>query len=59
MLLERSPASLTVQDEDGETPLHMAARGDHLAIVDLFLKAGADPAVRNAAGNTPAQVRGS
>eukprot|EP00955_Chlamydomonas_euryale_P091501 364630-Chlamydomonas_euryale.AAC.12 len=42
-------------DEDGDTPLHNAARGNHVDIVTLLLSSGADPNMRNTSGNTPAQ----
>lgn len=42
-------------DEDGDTPLHNAARGNHADVVTLLLSHGADPTLRNRSGNTPAQ----
>ena len=42
-------------DEDGDTPLHNAARGNHTEVVQLLLSHGADPRARNAEGHTPAQ----
>lgn len=46
-------SSLAAQDEDGDTPLHCAARGGHLSTVLRLLEAGADPAVVNEKGATP------
>jgi hypothetical protein len=39
-------------DEDGDTPLHCAARGGHLSTVLRLLKAGADPKLENGKGCT-------
>ena len=38
---------------NGQTPLHAAAAGGHVAIVVRLLAAGADPAPRDPAGRTP------
>lgn len=35
-------------DEDGDTPLHNAARGNHAEVVQLLLSSGADPLAVNA-----------
>jgi hypothetical protein len=40
-------------DEDGDTPLHCAARGGHLSTVRRLLRAGADPSRQNDKGCTP------
>ncbi|KAE8420071.1 ankyrin repeat-containing domain protein [Aspergillus pseudocaelatus] len=36
-------ASITINDFDGLAPIHHAARGNHVKIVQLLLEAGADP----------------
>lgn len=55
LLLEHAPDALDVQDEDGETPLHTAARGDHKEVVRYLLQLGADPTITNSTHNhTPA-----
>jgi ankyrin repeat protein len=36
-----------------DTPLHEAAKYDHIDIVKLFLDKGVDPNIRNSAGQTP------
>lgn len=42
-------------DDLGKTPLHYAVRGEHLAVVDALLRAGADVNAHDerVAGNTP------
>lgn len=50
-----SLAPLPAADEDGDTPLHNAARGNHAEVVQFLLSLGADPRARNSEGHTPAQ----
>eukprot|EP00013_Stygamoeba_regulata_P025336 CAMPEP_0177653890 /NCGR_PEP_ID=MMETSP0447-20121125/13992_1 /TAXON_ID=0 /ORGANISM="Stygamoeba regulata, Strain BSH-02190019" /LENGTH=405 /DNA_ID=CAMNT_0019157407 /DNA_START=54 /DNA_END=1271 /DNA_ORIENTATION=- len=45
-----------VQDYNGDTPLHDAARFGHLEVVRILLAAGADTNIRNADGQTPVDV---
>ena len=40
------------EDKMRNTPLHWAARGGHLEVAELLIEAGADPEVKNLAGNT-------
>lgn len=43
----------TLQDKDGNTPLHLAARSDATAVMEKLLESGADINMPNAAGETP------
>ena len=43
-------------DPKGDTPLHLAARMGNLALCDLFIRSGADPASQNHDLQTPADV---
>jgi len=56
--LIRRGADVNHKDKLGFTPLHWAANVDFgdTAVVELLLKAGANPATRNADGLTPLQV---
>jgi ankyrin repeat protein len=42
-----------VTDDDGRTPLHLAAMGGHRATVELLLHNNADPNARDRFGRTP------
>ena len=46
-------ADVNLRDKNGETPLHLAVRGNADAIVALLLEAKADPNLRNNYGQTP------
>jgi cytohesin len=50
--LERG-ISVEVRDEDGNTPLHVAASRGHLHIAKLLVESGADVNARNSEGMTP------
>ena len=53
-LIEVKKADLNVKDDDGRTPLHLAAEKDHLSIVKSLIKdKKADLNVKDNDGNTP------
>lgn len=54
-LLRESPRLASRRRADGNTPLHVLPRAPDLAepIIDALLRAGADPAAENDAGQTP------
>lgn len=43
----QSNASVNVANLQGNTALHEAVRGGHQAVVELLLKGGASPGIRN------------
>lgn len=47
LLLLLQGASLSSQDEYGYSPLHLAARNGHTAVVNFLLSCGADPQARS------------
>jgi hypothetical protein len=49
-------ALITAQDDEGNTPLHIAARAGHLDVVTVLLQAGSSPLAKNAAGKAPADL---
>lgn len=49
-------ASVTVEDELGQTPLHWAVRQNHEAIARMLLERGADASSRGRDGTTPIHV---
>jgi hypothetical protein len=53
---ERRAPLLDVQDDSGDTPLHLAARSGSAAVLELLYRAGARHDVRNRAGSTPLDV---
>jgi uncharacterized protein len=55
-LLDGDPELAHARRPDGSTALHLAARFDQAAAVELLLERGADPGARDAEGHTPADV---
>ena len=56
LLLESRRAEVNARDEHGDTALHRAAERGDLDSIRLLLRYGADPALRDAEGLTPAQI---
>ena len=52
MLLDREPALLNTQEEDGQTALHYAAFNGHSDLVKLLIDRGADSSIVDNDGNT-------
>ena len=48
--------TINVQDNDGNTPLHIACSNRHSDIVETLMLAGADETITNDDGKTPAQM---
>ena len=49
-LLLQFNANPNAQDFEGATPLHTAADGNNIQCVEILIKAGADPFIRNEFG---------
>jgi ankyrin repeat protein len=41
-LVKANPSEVNLKDRSGRTPLHWAARNDHLGIADFLLNSGVD-----------------
>ena len=52
-LLLRASAEVDVKDEDGNTPLLLACRAEHLELAQVLCDKGADASAANHKGNTP------
>lgn len=52
-LLEHAPELLNAQDDDGNTPLHIAIQSNHNAVVNALLKSKPDLSITNKAGYAP------
>lgn len=50
------PFHVNIADENGDTPLHIAAQRGKAGAVEVLLNAGADAAAKNAEGKTPLQI---
>jgi ankyrin repeat protein len=61
MLLGAAPGTIDRGDAEGDTPLHNAARGGHMAALQALLARGADATLQNDEFKTAAQLteRGS
>ncbi len=53
LLIDRGRAQLDTHDEDGLTPLHVAARAGHVSILELLVAAGADKDALDKSGGSP------
>ena len=49
----KAEADIEARDDDGETPLHYAARAASAEVVSALFKAGADIDAQNDDGDTP------
>ncbi|KAK9195384.1 hypothetical protein WN943_003505 [Citrus x changshan-huyou] len=47
---------LETVDAEGDTPLHHAARGEHVDVIRLLLASGASPTKANLYGKTPSEL---
>jgi len=56
LLMAQENIDINAKSKDGSTPLHLAAAGGHILLVEGLLKAGADANVEDNNGDTPASV---
>eukprot|EP00890_Picochlorum_soloecismus_P000662 jgi/Picsp_1/1597/NSC_05075-R1_ankyrin repeat-containing len=56
LLLDKAPDTVSARDMEGDTPLHNAARGEHMAMVWLLLRRGASPRAANGQGLLPEEL---
>lgn len=57
-MLASAGVDVNLQNNLGETPLHIAARSGLVGVIANLLLAGADPGIRNHAGETPLHLVG-
>lgn len=55
-ILDRTPGAIDAQDNDGSTPLMLAAERNRLEAIRVLLERGADRNIRDAEGRTAAEV---
>jgi ankyrin repeat protein len=51
-LVTEAGATIAVQDADGDTALHDAARFGHIEVIEALMKAGLDKGIQNTDGQT-------
>lgn len=56
MLLGKDNCSVSAEDNDGMTPLHIACQSGHTKIAGLLLDRGADIDHMNTEGSTPLNI---
>lgn len=56
VIIDRAAPCLNHQNHWGETPLHLACQGKNFAVIERLLSVGADVAVRDSWGRSPADV---
>ena len=56
MLLEKDNCSVSAEDNDGMTPLHIACKSGHTKIAGLLLDRGADIDHKTAEGSTALNI---
>jgi Ankyrin repeats (many copies) len=59
MIADKQPDLVHAKDDDGDTPLHNAARGGHAEVVQFLLLEGADPNTVNTRGETARSTCGN
>jgi ankyrin repeat protein len=55
-LVEKTPGLVDARDGDGQTPLHYAAYGTDVGLVNFLLDKGAKPNLASAEGQTPLHI---
>ena len=58
-LFKQDPKLVHAKNADGDQPLHLAARRDDVAMIELLLEAGADVNAKGAKGWTPLHYAGA
>lgn len=52
-VLQTSEANIDAADAEGNTALHLSARGGHLSVSQILIQHGATITARNSSGYTP------